>query len=240
MPGQDGTDLVSERALMEWQAATLFRHDAAGRLLATNEPGDPPAPRLFVGRTVEGNLWRFRHDLPPTLVRTLDGLLAVEPTSTNLRQPLACFDHLQDALAVHAPIRGIYDGPAWWCPEGIAPPRPIPTMRLTDGTTTTRTFPWVADELAGIEPCFAVVEGGEAVALCFSSRLSPVAAEAGVETLAPYRGRGYATAVVAAWAAEVRTMGRLPLYSTSWENQASQSVARRLGLVSYGADLSIT
>lgn len=240
MTGRERKQHVSARALMEWQAATLFRQDSAGRLLVTNEPGEQPAPRLFVGRTASGNLWRFRHDLPPALVRALDGLLATEPTVTDLRQPLACFDRLRDALAAHAPIARVVAGPAWWCPEGIAPPRPIPVIRITDGTTSARTFPWLADELAGIEPCFAVLEGGEAVAICFSSRLSPVAAEAGVETLAAYRGRGYALAVVAAWAAAVRATGRLPLYSTWWENQASQAVARKLGLIPYGADVSFT
>jgi hypothetical protein len=34
-------------------------------------------------------------------------------------------------------------------------------------------------------------------------------------------------------------MGQVPLYSTSWENLASQGVARRLGLQLYGVDLSI-
>jgi hypothetical protein len=36
----------------------------------------------------------------------------------------------------------------------------------------------------------------------------------------------------------VRRENRIPLYSTSWDNAASRGVARRLGLVLYGADLS--
>lgn len=224
--------------MMEWQAVTLFRHDSFGRLLATNEPSERLAPHLFVGRTLKGNLWRFRHDLPATLVSTLDRVLAREPTATDLRQPLTCIAQVRDILAAHVQIAHMDAGPAWWCPVGITSPQPITTMRLADGATTARTFPWVADELAGCEPCFAVVEHGEAVAICFSSRRSSVAAEAGVETLAAYRGRGYATAVVAAWVGAVRATGRLPLYSTSWKNAASQGVARRLGLVQYGTDLS--
>ena len=76
------------------------------------------------------------------------------------------------------------------------------------------------------------------MAVCCSSRVTGRAAEAGVNTLEGYRGRGYAPAAVAAWAAAVRASGRLPLYSTSWDNVASQGVARKLGLVLYGADLS--
>lgn len=226
------------RALMEWQAAALFRHDAAGRLLSVNELGDPPAPRLFVGRTAEGNLWRFRYDLPPELMHVLDGLLAAEPIAADLRQPLGCAERLREALAAHAPIAATYAGPAWWCPKGIASPRAIPTTRLADAATARRTFPWLAEELADRQPCVAVLEVGEVVGICFSARLSPVAAEAGVATLEAYRRRGYAAATVAAWARAVRAIGRMPLYSTSWDNDASQGVAKSLGLVLYGADLS--
>lgn len=67
-----------------------------------------------------------------------------------------------------------------------------------------------------------------------------MALEAGVETARPYRGRGYAARVVAAWAREVRDMGRVPLYSTSWKNEASRAVARKLALICFGNDLHIT
>jgi predicted GNAT family acetyltransferase len=60
-----------------------------------------------------------------------------------------------------------------------------------------------------------------------------------VETLEGYRGRGYAPMVVAAWARAVRETGRIPLYSTSRNNRASEAVARKLGLVQYGSDLSL-
>ena len=90
--------------------------------------------------------------------------------------------------------------------------------------------------LPDIRPCVAVVRGGAAVALCHSSRRSGVAAEAGVETLSAFRGRGYGAAVVAAWARAVRRESLLPLYSTSWDNAASRALARRLGLVPYAED----
>jgi predicted GNAT family acetyltransferase len=89
------------------------------------------------------------------------------------------------------------------------------------------------------QPCLAIVDHGRLASLCYSARNTPVAAEAGVDTLEEFRGRGYAPAVVAAWARAVRREGRVPLYSTSWDNLASRSVARKLGLVMYGADFSI-
>ncbi len=46
-------------------------------------------------------------------------------------------------------------------------------------------------------------------------------------------------AAVAAWAAHVRAAGLLPLYSTSWDNHASQGLARSLGFDLYGEDFSV-
>jgi predicted GNAT family acetyltransferase len=71
-------------------------------------------------------------------------------------------------------------------------------------------------------------------------RITPAACEAGVETAPGFRGHGHAARVVAAWALAVRDAGQIPLYSTSWQNTASQAVARKLGLRQFGADLHIT
>jgi predicted GNAT family acetyltransferase len=73
------------------------------------------------------------------------------------------------------------------------------------------------------------------VSVCFSARNGPLAAEAGVETLADFRGQGHAAAVTAAWAAQIQAEGRIPIYSTWWGNDASQAVARRLGLRMFGS-----
>lgn len=99
--------------------------------------------------------------------------------------------------------------------------------------------PWL-DSTAPDLLTMAVVEDGRAVAVCSSVRITDVAREAGVETAAGFRGRGYAAKVVAAWAAAVQRIGAIPLYSTSWNNTASQAVARKLGLRMFGADLHIT
>ena len=90
-----------------------------------------------------------------------------------------------------------------------------------------------------IGPVAAAVVDGSAVSICYCARLSPLAAEAGVETLDAMRGRGYATAAVTAWATAMRGRGLLPLYGTSWENVASQRVAEKVGAVCYGEDWEI-
>ena len=100
-------------------------------------------------------------------------------------------------------------------------------------------FPTLAADLPDRQPCLAIVREGRLASICFSARNTPDAAEAGLETMEAFRGHGYATAVTAAWAQAVRAEGRIPLYSTDWDNRASRAVARKLGLVLYGADLTI-
>jgi hypothetical protein len=41
---------------------------------------------------------------------------------------------------------------------------------------------------------------------------------------------------VAGWASAVRSLGAAPFYTTSWDNIASQAVARRLNLSLVGVD----
>ena len=71
-------------------------------------------------------------------------------------------------------------------------------------------------------------------------RITAAAHEAGVETLPALRRRGHAVNEVAAWADAVRRTGAAPLYSTSWDNVASQNVAAKLGLSLFGVDFHVT
>jgi RimJ/RimL family protein N-acetyltransferase len=226
--------------LIELQFNTLYRCDAAERLLDSNDVGNPPAPRLAIGRTKEGTRWRFRHDLPAALTEELNRLLATEPPPRDLREPPRTLARVLAVLASHAPVTATWSGPAWYYPDPITPPNTLTPIPITDEADLLPTFPGFAGEVAARQPFFAIVDGGAVVAICFSARFAPGAAEAGVNTLAGFRGRGYAAAAVAAWASAVRQTGRLPLYSTSWDNVASQGVARKLGLALYGANLSFS
>jgi hypothetical protein len=95
------------------------------------------------------------------------------------------------------------------------------------------------DAVDSWRPFLAIVRGGAAVSVCSSSRLTAAAAEAGLETAVEWRRRGLGLAAVTAWAAAVEASGRVALYSTSWQNTASQGVARRLGAVQYGVNLAL-
>lgn len=231
----------SSLELMDLQINTLFQSDPDGRLRSVNEPGNPSPPRFFMGRTVEGNRWRFRYDLPVALVAKLEQLCRAEPISSDLTQPPQNDRAIKAELATQTPIASAYRGPAWWLPT--TSPLPTAAILITDANVHLLQphFPWMVPPTAyhKLGPVAAVVADGCAVAVCFCSRIPGQATEAGVETVEAYRGRGYASAAVALWANAVRDMGCLPLYSTDWENLASQAIARKLGAELYGEDWSL-
>jgi hypothetical protein len=228
----------SDLQLMQLQVETLYRYDADGRMRCVNEPGDPPADRFFMGRTPQGNLWRFRYDMPTTIVEQLEALCRAEPISVELARAPLNYDAIRAVLQAQAPIEQEYRGPAYRVPDSVQPPAGVVLI-----TTANQQLlePWFMD-LLPVDPeqtIAAVIEDRAAVAVCFCSRLTDRAAEAGAETVETFRRRGYAAAAVAGWAAELRWRGRIALYSTSWRNLASQGVARKLEMRMYGEDWSI-
>ncbi|CAN5582508.1 N/A [soil metagenome] len=233
--------MPSKRELIGIHAEALFLHDERGRMVSVNDVDRQTAPRLYLGRTAEGNIWRFRHNLAPDLVAELEAILADEPIATDLESPALTTERLYDALSRDAPVERIWEGPAWHFPEKIDQSSVVQVRQVTpDMEIAGDRFTWLADELEFWQPAFVVMDDGKVVSLCHSSRNTPLVAEAGVETLEGYRGRGYATAVATAWARAVRAEGREPLYSTSWDNHASRSLANRLGLILIGVDLHMT
>lgn len=219
----------------------LFTHDARSRLLLVNEPGGGArAPRLFFGRTRQCNVWRLRADLPEALVAELEALCQDEPVSAELRSPPRHHAAYVRLLEAHAPVRDVEMGPAYRFAEYPEPARPTLALTEKDAEILQGGFGELVAELPAWQPFVAFIDAGRAVSVCRSVRITPEAHEAGVETLPDFRGRGYAGDVVAGWALRVRSLGALPLYSTSWENAASQAVAAKLRLVQYGVDFHIT
>lgn len=233
--------MLTDQELMAIHVQLLFTHDAHSRLVLVNEPGGgPPAPRLFFGRTREGNLWRFRADLPESLIEELEGLCADEPVGQEFHSKPRHFAAYLRLLETHAPVQELWLGPAYQFTEYLEPSRPLLAITETNAQMLQGGFEELVAELPDWQPFLAIVEEGRAVSVCRSVRLTPLAHEAGVETLPAFRGKGYAKDMVAGWARLVHSMGVIPLYSTSWENTASQAVAKKLRLVPYGADFSIT
>jgi RimJ/RimL family protein N-acetyltransferase len=231
------------RELMVMHVAALFTLDAAGRMLRGNEPSGKAAPRFFLGRTLEGNVWRFRHDQGDDVVQAIEALCRAEIATEELLRPPYGATQYRDVLERFAPVERVWTGPAYRFPPVLEQP-----TDMTDVVVVTREnadvlrrylSPWLEDVAIG-QPLVALLRDGHAVSVCCSVRLTDHAYEAGVETHPEFRGQGFAPRVVSAWGRAVRAMGRIPLYSTSWENLASRAVAAKVGLVRYGTDLHIT
>ena len=229
-------------ALMKIQVEVLFTQDENERLQRINEPtGDvEPAPRFFFGYTNEGSICKFRHDLPDNVIAELKEVAAAEPMLVNSEKMPKNHRQFEDILQNHAPIERVWVGPAYRFPEHIELPTNVIQLSREDTGLLKEDLTNIRSELNSSHPCLAIIEDSRVVSICRSVRASVRAHEAGVETLAYYRRRGYATSVVAAWALAIRALNLIPLYSTSWDNVASQGVAQRLGLVQYGVDYHVT
>jgi RimJ/RimL family protein N-acetyltransferase len=216
----------------------LFTCDDAGRLVAVNDQGGAAAPRFFLGLTAEGNLWWFREDVGAALASDLDALS--ESLSPGVKEASVDIGALIARLSRDEPIRKIWAGPAFRFPSEV--PVYHDAVRVTSENAALLSpylEDWRADVAAGV-PMAVALEGGKAVSVCCSVRMTADAHEAGVETHPDFRGRGYAVRAVSAWASAVCALDRMPLYSTSWDNIASRALARKMGLIQFGADLHIT
>lgn len=222
--------------LMRLHVEALFTHDARGDLLHVNEPNGAPAPRFFLGQTNEGLVLRFRGDVGEETRRDLADAASLEILNDLPTTP----ETYREILASTAPVEKTWSGPAFAFPDAL--PVLNETILITDDNAPylqRHLSSWLGDVHA-CAPMMALVVDDAAVAVCGSVRITDRACEAGVETTASARGHGYAGQVVSAWARAIRAAGKTPLYSTSWHNDASRSVARKLGLTQFGTDLHIT
>ena len=229
---------LSPSDLMEMHIRALYVHDERSRVLTINSWQSGIAPRFFLGRTEQGNIWRFRDDLPERLCDELTALCQIEPAKISER-PKHETEYVR-ILSANAPISQIWFGPAYWFASGVTnAEEPILIDEQNARLLQNGLEDWIPD-IPHQQPFVAMVADGRAVAVCASVRISDVAYEAGVETVASQRQKGYAVKAVSAWANAVEKLGKLPLYSTSFENIASQNVAKRLGMSQFGVDFHIT
>jgi hypothetical protein len=236
-------DGLTDQELMDIHVNALYTHNNDSRLLFVNEPGGSvvPAPRLFLGRTRDGNIWRLRADLPKKLAGELNALCADEPFATSeFNEPPRHFETYIRLLEKDFPVLKPGMGPAYHFPPiPPAPSRPLYTVTERNSQILRDGFEKLVEEIPTWQPFVALVEDDRAVSVCRSVRITKDAHEAGVETLPDFRGKDCAREVVAEWARQVRAAGAIPMYSTSWQNSASQAVARKLRLNCYGVDFQL-
>lgn len=206
------------------QLETLFVLNEAGRIVSTREPNPSPGPRFSIIRDEDSCVWAVHADVAKDLAERLAMLAREEPPTEDFRRdPLHALEYV-------SLLAGRLDaGPAFTFPPALPSPRNIVVIdRIEQLTRYLRG--WTADELPERAPILGIVDGNDAVSVCFCARRSARVAEAGLETVESYRGGGLGARVTAAWALAIRASGRLALYSTSWNNGPSLAVARKLGL----------
>lgn len=209
----------------------MFAHDARGRLTGT-------ASAFYLLRTPEAVIARCHARLPDDLAERLTAI--AERARGRPREWARDYGAYLDALRTVGPIAAMRAGPLYACPPGLEAAGACINLggdnaELLEGGGLEE---WIADARAG-RLMTAVVEQGRAVSLCASVHASPGFHHAGVETAPAWRGRGHAGRAVAAWAERVRNLGATPLYGTTFDNLASQRVARRLGLTLIGSEFSV-
>jgi len=225
---------------------TMFVLNDEGRIVSTREPGANRGPLFSLARSATRCAWAVRAGLPSDLTAEIDRLAREEPPTSALRDAPVHADRYLSLVGGQvgsghgAAVKARQsDGPAFTFPQALV--RPTEIVVVEDERLLERNFRgWLPGEIAaGRSPVLSIVEDGYPVSVCFCARRSDTAAEAGVETAEAFRGRGFGPRVTTAWAMATRATGRVPLYSTAWTNDASLSVARKLGLIAYASTWSL-
>lgn len=222
--------------LMTLHCDALYVHNNLTELVCINDWLERPAPFFWMGFTREGVFRRFRYDVSAESRVQAERLLNREPNSPEARLP----EH-HDALRELFGAQNAIAGPTYWLSALSAESSRSAQRISADNAIVLREREldaWVPD-IPHQQPMFASLEDGRAVAVCASVRSTSLAHEAGVETLSAHRRQGHATAAVAAWAQELLGAGVVPLYSTTWDNLASQRVATGLGFKAFGWEYRI-
>jgi GNAT superfamily N-acetyltransferase len=191
--------------------------------------------RLYVLRTREGVLCRCHADLSADAVAALERIAAAE--RGRHRDWPRDYARYLSVLASVARVEAVRAGMLYRVtnpPEGTATRITPANVHLLRGGLDEWRPDVEADRLV-----YAAIADGRAVSICASVRETEGAHAAGVETLPAYRRRGLAAEAVAAWASAVIRLGATPFYGTTFDNLASQGVARHLAMELVGSEFSV-
>jgi hypothetical protein len=225
--------MLSDLELMEHHVKVLFKHDTENRMTVVNEPPYDVAPKFFVGGTKLGSVVRYSNTMDASLVEKLEQVLGTNPG--------AHLGEVIKVLSIESQLNNLWIGPAYVFPDVRDRARKREIQVTHENKELLKPyFPYTFEDFEYKQPCFVIVEDNITVSICCSARKTTNADEASVFTHEDYRGSGYGIDVTNAWAAEVQKQGRTALYSTSWDNFVSQSVARKLQLFQYGTDIHMS
>lgn len=224
-------------ALAELHLRALYVHDERGRIRARSRGDLAPAPRFHLVRTRLGNLWRFREDAAPALVRRLATLAAKERAwpGGDDRTPPERAEFVRRALEEDAKVASSAAGVVFAI-EAEPRVRAVAAQirEIAPGDDLRAHAEVVAVLPTAGELAVGAFVDGELVALCRGARASAAAAvHAQLATAAELRGRGLASALLAAFAARARAAGFLPLLRAPDANAVARAVARKLALTAF-------
>jgi hypothetical protein len=205
--------------------------DERGRLVGS-------APHFYLLRTPKEAICRFHADLADDVVLRLEAI-SQRKRGRPAQWQSEYGDYLTALAAPNLRVAAMRAGPLYIFLDDIAPSRACTAIGegnsylLHNGLEE-----WLPDIAIG-HPFFAAIEDGRAVAVCTTVIASQDSHEAGVETLARHRGKGFAADAVAAWAYAVQKLGGMPLYATTFDNISSQRLAQRLNLSPVACEFSV-
>lgn len=201
--------------------------DASGQLVRLPIPDPDTLFRVYVTRHALGDTIFFQAGLSQPI---RDKLLRL-PVTDFFTHP----ERVEAILAEELPCADRHIGKSYIFPDTLN------AAHYPDVARLSQVDPGIVQQFnpqfdPGQKEIFGVLVDGKIVSTCESSREDVFAGEAWVQTLEPYRQRGYARQVTAAWGHGLQQHGKVPFYSHKWENLASQAVAHSLGLIQYIED----
>ena len=229
-----GMFLLTDLELLEYHVQVLYRHNEFNQITHINELPYDTAPRIYIGTSKDGKIVRYSNGLDVNLVSDLNQAIQASP---NIE-----LAEIINILNKHKQLSSVWIGPAYVFPKLREQQSSTNVIQINDSNKELlkANFPYTYEEFEYKQPCYAIVQDHKAVSICCSARQTQVAAEASLYTLEEFRGKGYGLKVSNAWATDLQRQGRIALYSTSWDNFSSQSVAKKLNLIQYGTDINIS
>lgn len=227
-----GMNMLSDLELMKHHVNVLYKHNTENRITVVNEPPYEVAPLIFIGATRDGSVVRYLNSLNAEIVERIEYVIRDNPA--NLAE-------VTRIISLDRTLNDLSFGPAYAFPD-FKDKSSTKAIKVTyeNKELLKSHFPYTFEGFDYKQPCYVIVEDNKVISICCSARQTSFADEASVYTNEDYRGRGYGVEVTTAWAAEVQRKERIALYSTSWDNFASQSLARKLQLVQYGTDIQMS